>query len=51
MAGLSTHVSCMPAEAVATKVLEEMRNHAERGEEEWIDGLEDALKDLKLCGK
>jgi len=41
----------MPAEGVATKVLGEMRNHAERGEEEWIDGLEDALKGHKLYGK
>jgi len=41
----------MPAEGVATKVLGEMRNHAERGEEEWIDGLEDALKEHKLYGK
>jgi len=40
----------MPAEGVATKVLGEMRNHAERGEER-IDGLEDALKGHKLYGK
>lgn len=39
----------MPAEEVAKQTIQEMRKHPERGDEEWIDGLEDALKGLKLC--
>ena len=41
----------MPAEAVATQVIQEMGRHSERGDEEWTDGLEDALKGLKLCSQ
>ena len=39
----------MPAAEVAKQVLQEMGRHPERGDEEWTDGLEDALKGLKLC--
>jgi hypothetical protein len=41
----------MPAEEVATQVIQEMGRHSERGDEEWTDGLEDALKGLKLCSQ
>ena len=41
----------MPAEEVATQVIQEMGRHPERGDEEWTDGLEDALKGLKLCSQ
>jgi|SoiMethySBSTD1v2_1073268.scaffolds.fasta_scaffold202568_2 hypothetical protein len=38
----------MPAEGVATKVLGEMRNHAERGEESGSTGLKTLSKDTNF---
>jgi len=39
------------SDALAKEIIDEMQKHPERGDEEWIDGIEDALKGLKPCGE
>jgi hypothetical protein len=39
----------LPASAVATKLIEWMRDHPEYAGKDWIDCLDDAIATLKLC--
>jgi hypothetical protein len=41
----------MPADGVVEKVLTWMRNHPEKGGQEWTDCLDSALAALDLCRK
>ena len=39
----------LPANAVAAKLIGYMHDHAESGDKDWVDCLDDAIATLKLC--